>query len=358
VRTFTDLFGTDWEDVNAAGLSFLAHSVAAGYAAAIVPASDTYETVEPCGTSPLLDPLFSTDRMKVAHGTIAHTRLGKLRWLRDAHPEVLPFVKVCYFENRPDNCGRCGKCLHTMACLFAIDALEQATEFPSGLDVELVRRLRLPHLKARIDWSEVAAALRSDGKQGALRDAITDTLRSSTVDASYRSTTADPWVPHRWTRDNRLNLTLSLVLEGRPYPSESDDQPLTLLEIAGRRPEYRLGSLPYPGRVRVLGALVARPLPGAIPVWVTVDGEVHTRGMQPPRRGRARGLWSRRGTVHDPDQATAGEPSGYLHRRGGPDRVPLFVTRHPLLGHQVLHTTPGAHRDAHLLGYLEAPPGP
>ncbi|MGH9026577.1 MAG: hypothetical protein ACRDWD_10775, partial [Acidimicrobiia bacterium] len=315
-----------------------------------------------CGTNPLLDPLFSTDRMTITHGSITHTRLGKIQWLVDEHPELLAFLKVCYVQNRPDNCGQCGKCLYTMACLFTVDSVARATEFPPDLDVERVRRLRLPHMKARIDWAEVAVALDARGSQGELRAAIVDALRASTVAASYRYATADPWVPHRWTRDNRLNLILSLALEGRPHPPLEEREtlrPLGLLEVStGGGPEYRLGTLPHPGRVRELGTLVPRPLPGAVPVWVTTHGELHTRGMRPPLAARARRLFSRRVTARDFDESTTSEPSGYLHQREEVDRIPLFASWHPVLGHQVLFTDRGENRDAVLLGYLEPPSGP
>jgi len=380
VRSFTDLFGTDWEDVCAAGLGFLAHNVAAGITRAVIPSSDSYETVEPCGSSPLLDPLFSTERVAIEHGSISHTRLGKIRWIATHRPELLPALKVCYLENRPDNCGQCGKCVYTMLCLHIAGVLAEATEFPGEIDVDRVRHLRFPHLKARMDWAEVAGELPATGPDGELRAAVLAALEASTVSARYEADSADPWVPHRWTRDNRLNLTLSLALEGRPLPGGDDRGTLELLEVQdGASPRYRVGALPYPGQARPLGALVTRPLPGAIPVWVTADGEVRTRGMQPPRRAtrRARWRWALaplrgrsdggrlRGTLRRSRSlrraapsyadATTGPPRGYLHQHDAPGRRPLAVTWHPVLGHQILETD-GRIPEAMVLGYLEPSP--
>jgi hypothetical protein len=385
VRAFTDIFGTDWEDVSAAGLSFMAHNLSAGLGRIVIPSSDSYDSVEPCGSSPLLDPLFSTERVAIEHDTIAFTRLDKLRWLAAQPVDLLPFLKVCYAQNRPDNCGRCGKCLYTMACLRALGVLARATEFPHALDLALVRQLRLPHLKARIDWAELMQELGAENRDMELHDAIVTTLRASTVSARYELATAAPWVPHRWTRDSRLNLTLSLALEGQPAPPTGGghDAP-SLLEVAGGAGRgYRLGSLPYPGAVRELGALVARPLPGAIPVWFA-NGELRTRGMQrpvpAPRRRRwrwalaplgsrsasgrrlrdtARRLRHLRGRKSGPAGDLAGPPSGYLHQTDGPARTPLFAGWHPVLGHQILTTEPAPSDDrpggVMLLGYLEPP---
>jgi hypothetical protein len=382
VRAFTDHFGTDWEDVCAAGLSFVAHNIAAGISRAVIPSSDSYGTVEPCGTNPLLDPLFSTDAVAIEHGSITHTRLDKIRWIATHAPALLPTLKVCYSQNRPDNCGQCGKCVYTMLCLHVAGVLPQATEFPAQLDVDRIRSLRFPQLKARTDWAEVACELSTTGPDGVLRDAILTAMKASTVSARYQATTADPWVPHRWTRDNWINLALSLVLDGDLSPDTNDAGRLGLLEIwQHERPRYELGALPHPGTARLLGALVARPLPGAIPVWMTADGEVRTRGMRPPpatpraaqwrwalrpvwagsTEGRLRAAYRRtqsvRRTARPPDDVTTDPPHGYLHQSDAPGRRPLSIAWHPVLGHQILETD-GVNPDAALLGYLEPPPLP
>ncbi len=110
IRQLTDPIVRDWEDMVGAGLSFLATSMSGGLGHVIIPSSDGPETIGPCGTSPLLDPLFSTAEVEIEHDAPG-TRPAKVAWLAREHPEVLPYLKVCYFEDRPDNCGRCSKCL-------------------------------------------------------------------------------------------------------------------------------------------------------------------------------------------------------------------------------------------------------
>jgi 7-cyano-7-deazaguanine synthase in queuosine biosynthesis len=152
VRTFMDPLTRDWEDALAPALSCLAHALAQGASSMLVPSGDDYLTVEPAGSSPLLDPLFSTERMRIEHDSLMASRMGKVRWLARERPDLLRQLKVCFKENRVDNCGTCGKCLLTMACLDVVGSLDRAEQVPDELDVEAISRMRLPHLKARFEW--------------------------------------------------------------------------------------------------------------------------------------------------------------------------------------------------------------
>jgi hypothetical protein len=131
---------------------------------------------------------------------------------------------VCFKENRPDNCG---KCLLTMAGLHVHGALEQATQFPDEIDPEGIRAFHLPTLRARVDWAEVAAALGATGFDGELRAAALDTLRTSALTGPDRRDAAGnpAWSDPYWIRNHRLNATLSLAVDGRPYPPLPDDAP-------------------------------------------------------------------------------------------------------------------------------------
>ena len=219
VRHLTDQAGLDWEDALGAGLSFVGHGLAGGAASVRIPSSDSYETVEPCGSSPLLDPLFSTGRVAIEHDSLAHTRLGKVVWLREHRPDLLEHLKVCYAENRADNCGRCGKCVYTMACLRVAGATELAGEFPATIDLDGLRAMRLPHLKSRIDWAELIVAIDPHGPDAELRRAAVDVLQRSTLEGRGVETELGPtWVSTKWFRNHRLNTALSLVIDGEPYP--------------------------------------------------------------------------------------------------------------------------------------------
>jgi hypothetical protein len=218
VRRLVDPLARDWEDALGAGLAFLAHSLAGGARAALIPSGDDYLTVEPAGSSPLLDPLFSTESMAIEHDHLVRSRLEKIHWIARERPDLLGHLKVCFKENRPDNCGTCGKCLLTMACLQLAGALDRATQFPDELDVDAIAGMKLPHLKARLEWIELVNALPERSPDDALRGAILDVIRSSALDAPRHESPHGPlWVDPTSIRNHRLNAVLSLVIEGKPY---------------------------------------------------------------------------------------------------------------------------------------------
>ena len=130
LRTLVDQFGIDWEDYVAPGLVSVAHALSGGLRRAVIPSTDTYATLEPCGTGPLLDPLFSTEAVRIEHDSIAPSRAAKIAWLSARRPDLLRWLKVCFFVNDHGNCGACGKCLLTMLELDVAGTLLLAELFP------------------------------------------------------------------------------------------------------------------------------------------------------------------------------------------------------------------------------------
>ena len=173
----------DWADLFGAGLSALAQCLSGGLGNMLIPSSCDWATLGPCGSSPVLDHLYSTETMAIEHGAMGEGRHGKVAWLARERPELLPLLKVCINENRPDNCGRCRKCLWTMVCLEAVGALEAASGFPPRIDVDLVRGLRFPTMNNGIWWLDAAEALAASGRapeiQRAIRHAIKRSARPS-----------------------------------------------------------------------------------------------------------------------------------------------------------------------------------
>ncbi|WP_421119785.1 hypothetical protein ACE2AJ_00020 [Aquihabitans daechungensis] len=118
LRTFTDpMLG--WSAMHGAGLSAMALLVGQAHRAVVVPSAYDIAFQPPCGSHPSLDPLFSTEAVTVFHDHVDRSRQEKVRWLVEHRPEALDRIKVCYSDNRIDNCGRCHKCLLTMAGLRA-----------------------------------------------------------------------------------------------------------------------------------------------------------------------------------------------------------------------------------------------
>ena len=173
LRELTDPLVGDWADMAGAGLAFLGTSMPGGLGHIIIPSSDGPTTLGPSGTSPLLDPLFSTAEVRVEHDAPG-TRPAKVAWLAGLRPDLLPYLKVCYHEDRPDNCGRCSKCLLTVLSLEATGLRELATGFPPEIDREALAGVRIRGMQGEEEFAEVETLLRARGSDlaGAVADGL------------------------------------------------------------------------------------------------------------------------------------------------------------------------------------------
>lgn len=112
--------------------------------ALIVPATHTVDTLRPWGSSPRLDHWWSNEAFAVRHEGCAASRLDKVARIAEARP-ALETLRVCYANTGEHNCGRCEKCLRTMAALRLCGALDAATAFPRrGHLLSALRRLEVP----------------------------------------------------------------------------------------------------------------------------------------------------------------------------------------------------------------------
>jgi hypothetical protein len=179
VRELTDPIVADWADMVGGGLALLAHAMAGGFGHVVIPSSAAPTTVIPTGSSPMLDGMFSTDELEVYHDAPA-TRPAKVAWLARERPELLPYLKVCFHEDRSDNCGRCPKCLATMLSLEAAGALGLATGFPREIDRAALAELDVSGLQPREEFREIEWRL---GERGAdpLAGLVADALRRGAV---------------------------------------------------------------------------------------------------------------------------------------------------------------------------------
>jgi hypothetical protein len=231
VRSLTDPL-ISWEDVHGAALASVALLLGREIGHMVMPSWADFASLGASGSSPLLDSLWSTEWVEIEHDSLAEGRLGKVAWLARERPDLLDHLKVCLRENRADNCGRCRKCLLTMACLQSVGALEKAKGFPPEVDLDLIRRVRPYTLGQRFAWAQVYEALDSDGADGRLRKAIGRALqRSARPSAGERARIAvqrlrgrqvrpDPswsavWPPPAFSRLETKN-ALALLRKGRP----------------------------------------------------------------------------------------------------------------------------------------------
>jgi hypothetical protein len=377
----------DWGDMIGAGLAFVALSLRGLLARAVIPSGDTYVTLAPCGTHPLLDPLFSTEGIEIEHDRLDNGRTAKAMWIAEQRPDLLEYLRVCFAQNRSDNCGVCEKCLLTMVALQAASGLDRATGFPAQLDPEALRGLRFDQgwFTRRRDAEDACRALPPAGETGRTRRALLDAL-------------SDPGPlidPHALEREkwetfpvHQIRRRLSLVRDGRPYPplegAEAPRRPPLALGLVravdpvANRHLYGVGAVPPGEVVEELGSLRAMPFPDSQPAWLSREGYLMNaeyrppparpsfreaarwalaplswRGFAPPRARARTVAWRLRRLLAGPSRPASmpkGEPIGHLHRKGGAGRLPLYSAVHPVIGDQLLAISPDR---AHRLGYVE-----
>jgi hypothetical protein len=104
--------------------------------------SDWAEDPPPAGSHPALDPLWSTESMEIVHADADTPRIEKIRYIAQ-QPLAMDHLLVCYEgSGEPYNCGRCSKCLRTMASLRLMGALERCKTLPDELDLDALAAMK------------------------------------------------------------------------------------------------------------------------------------------------------------------------------------------------------------------------
>jgi hypothetical protein len=104
----------------------------------LIPASHTYEQLQPWGTHPLLDPLWSTLATRIIHDGAEATRSQKvMNWICRSEL-ALRSLRVCPNPGDDYNCGQCEKCLRTMIQIYLAGKLGSSPVFPATLPVEAI----------------------------------------------------------------------------------------------------------------------------------------------------------------------------------------------------------------------------
>lgn len=380
----------DFNDATSAMLAAVALSLPGLAGRMVIPSATGYGDLVPAGEHPLLDPLWSTERVEVEHD-LCPLREEKVDWLVDNRPDLVPLIHVCMEQDSTENCGRCGKCVWAMVLLHKSGGLERSS-FPSRVDPDLVRKAYrgMPH---QLSGSERIYKQLGDSREDrALRRALLRGMRASTREPMEKGSLG--MIPMFSRRTHQL-------LHGRPsdVPSKATgtasaesgpldpswppprDLPSGLLGLVravdreARRHRYAAGALPAGERSGELGALLEeRPEDGAPlvldgegrPVLAGADGNGSARATagwiagpllwrtEAPATARMRSVARRakdslraRRTTRD---SAPGAPAGWLHGTAGDGRIALFAARHPVLDDVLLTTDPDEARD---LGYGE-----
>lgn len=181
LREFCDQF-VNWRYYHGAALASVAHLLSRQLGTIYIGATHTYADLFPCGSHPMLDPLWSSEAVELIHDGCEATRFQKVEALAQSLT-ALKTLRVCYRNKSSElNCGRCEKCLRTMTSLYALNVLQHCESFATKLDTRRIAQLRLGDnprilmyvqenidaLKERKDDPHVAGALKQSMRRPGL----------------------------------------------------------------------------------------------------------------------------------------------------------------------------------------------
>jgi len=172
LRDCTDRYG-DWgQHVHGAAIAAVGLFLSSRIGIWLIPSTYAYAHLFPWGSHPGLDPRWSTESLTVVHDGGEMTRFEKVEALA-AWDTALRALRVCWqLDDDAYNCGRCRKCVWTMACLRVCGVLERATRFdrpftPASL---LEFPLQAPYERAR--FTQALSVLEERGDDPELRDVL------------------------------------------------------------------------------------------------------------------------------------------------------------------------------------------
>ncbi|MER7707107.1 hypothetical protein ABTX81_29940 [Kitasatospora sp. NPDC097605] len=175
IRSFAEPL-TTWEAYHGAALGGVALALQGLLGRCLIAASDQYRHLPPLGSHPLLDHLWSTERLEIVHDGAEATRTGKVERRLSGSALALDNLGVCWRSRPGHNCGACEKCLRTMAALELAGALRRCRTLPRVLDLHRLRTVPVESEDARVSMRELAQDARQRGRHD-IADAAEHALR-------------------------------------------------------------------------------------------------------------------------------------------------------------------------------------
>lgn len=113
-------------------LASIAHAFAPRLSVASIASTYDFANLEPWGSHPLLDPLYSSTSLQIRHENAALSRLEKTQLVGE-WDVALKNLRVCNekesYSQGNYNCGKCEKCVRTMTAFLALDLLDSIATF-------------------------------------------------------------------------------------------------------------------------------------------------------------------------------------------------------------------------------------
>jgi hypothetical protein len=168
--------GVDWGlHSHGATLASLALALSRLFHTVFIASGSSYFELHPWGSHPAIDPLWSTESLEIVHDGAEADRAYKLEYLTQS-PLALAHLRVCWKNpGGAYNCGRCEKCLRTMAALEVAGVLDRAATFPSRIAAADVRALAIRPNQANF-WQPSLQRFRRSAHHRELVAAIEDAI--------------------------------------------------------------------------------------------------------------------------------------------------------------------------------------
>ncbi|MDJ0687657.1 MAG: hypothetical protein QNJ41_04025 [Xenococcaceae cyanobacterium MO_188.B32] len=113
-------------------LAAIAHAFAPRLTTVSIASTYDIPHLEPWGSHPLIDPLYSNTNLQIRHENAALSRLDKTKLVGE-WDVALKHLRVCNekesYSQGNSNCGKCEKCVRTMTALLALGILDKTSTF-------------------------------------------------------------------------------------------------------------------------------------------------------------------------------------------------------------------------------------
>lgn len=146
----------DWQHYgHGPGLASVGLALGRGFHTIYIPATDDALHLDPWGSHPAVDPLWSTETVEFVHDGLEARRVDKVRYISQV-PLFLSTLRVCMSGRRGVyNCGECVKCLRGMVEFDLLGTLHRSETFPTRLDLGDVTNLAIPADRTRRYWMDL-----------------------------------------------------------------------------------------------------------------------------------------------------------------------------------------------------------
>lgn len=132
----------EWEWNLGSALSAAALFLGSGFKKVYIPSGMKKSQLVPYGTHPDLDPLWSTNSLKIIHDGCEYGRLEKVLHKVSKSNLALRHLRVCCITLKNKyNCNECFKCIQTKIELYCAGALQKAETFDRNLNLESVKNV-------------------------------------------------------------------------------------------------------------------------------------------------------------------------------------------------------------------------